>query len=336
MSVHPFSVPQIDRLHVNALLQALVGADIAVFYQTPDLTYSWAENLPEFLKNKWQIACRDSDFMDAYSAESMESIKLQVLATGHPQSIEVRFDQERQQPIWYKFSIDCHRDKTGAILGIIMTGVNVTEIRSREQVLKLLLREVSHRSKNLLAIIQSIATQTAGHSGSIESFLKKFQGRLQSLSQSQDLVTASNWRGAGLRDLVILQAKHYLGEAYRRVDIGGVDPYLFPKAALYVGLALHELIMNSLSFGTLGQEEGRVCVKCYRQREGENAFLLVSWEEEFEPILPEIKKGSSSFGSVLLTKIVPASVGGSAEYEISEEGVFYQLCIPESEISTFR
>jgi len=81
-------------------------------------------------------------------------------------------------------------------MGLITTGVNVTELRMREQVLKILLREVIHCSKNLLAIMQSIAVQTARFSDSVISFLKKFQGRIQSLSHSQDLVTDSNWRGA--------------------------------------------------------------------------------------------------------------------------------------------
>lgn len=81
-------------------------------------------------------------------------------------------------------------------MGLITTGVNVTELRMREQVLKILLREVIHCSKNLLAIMQSIAVQTARFSDSVISFLKKFQGRIQSLSHSQDLVTDSNWKGA--------------------------------------------------------------------------------------------------------------------------------------------
>ncbi|MCR2327014.1 hypothetical protein NSR98_25480, partial [Salmonella enterica] len=85
---------------------------------------------------------------------------------------------------------------------IVTTAVEISELKHREQVLKILLREVSHRSKNLLAIIQSIAMQTARFSGSVDQFLQKFRGRLYSLSNSQDLVTDSNWHGAAFRELL--------------------------------------------------------------------------------------------------------------------------------------
>ena len=84
-----------------------------------------------------------------------------------------------------------------------MTAVDITEQKRREQALRALLREVAHRSKNLLAIIQSIATQTGRYSETVDDFLSRFRGRLQSLASTQDLVTSSDWRGAALQDLVL-------------------------------------------------------------------------------------------------------------------------------------
>ena len=93
--------------------------------------------------------------------------------------------------------------------GIVTTAVETTEQKRREQTLRVLLREVSHRSRNLLAIIQSIATQTGRYSSTIDGFLSGFRGRLQSLASSQDLVTSSNWRGADLGDLLLGQVSRY-------------------------------------------------------------------------------------------------------------------------------
>ena len=101
------------------------------------------------------------------------------------------------------------RGKSGSVSGIVSTIVDVTSQKHREQTLRTLLREVSHRSKNLLAIIQSIATQTGRYSGSIDVFLTRFRGRIQSLASSQDLVTSSNWRGATLSELVAGQVSRY-------------------------------------------------------------------------------------------------------------------------------
>ena len=240
---------QFDDYHIEALMQAIKGADICVFYQTPDLIYKWAKNVPSFLQDRWRTECRDNDFLRSDIAENLETKKLQVLASGEGTATEVRFEENSKQ-IWYKFSIDAHKDKLGNIIGLVMTGVNVSEIRQREQVLKVLLRELSHRSKNLLAIIQSIASQTARFSDSTAIFLKKFQGRIQSLSHSQDLVTDSNWRGAGFYELIRLQTSPYLGTESHRFTIVGDDPYLYPNAALHVGLAIHELLINSFLFAS--------------------------------------------------------------------------------------
>lgn len=331
MLQHAVKNRNIDERRIGALMQAIVGADICVFYQTTDLIYRWAENVPEFLLARWRVDGRDSDFLPADLAERLETKKLQVLATGECATTELRFEHNAQH-IWYKFSIDAHRDDAGHIIGLITTGVNVSEIRQREQVLKVLLREVSHRSKNLLAIIQSIASQTARFSESTVVFLKKFQGRIQSLSHSQDLVTNSNWRGASFFELIQSQTSPYLGTESHRFSIVGDDPYFFPNASLHIGLAIHELLINSLSFGALAQEKGTVTVSCAKQITSDDKLVVaVAWNEKFDPagVLPEDPK--SCFGSAVLEKIVPAALSGNAIYTIDNYGVLYNVKMPETQ-----
>lgn len=322
---------EFDKIQIKALMQAIESSDICIFYQTTDLIYRWAKNIPEFLAEKWQENCRESDFLNPEIIERLETKKLQVIATGECETTEVCFKANDTQ-IWYKFSIDADKDKQGKIIGLITTGVNVSEIKQREQVLKVLLRELSHRSKNLLAIIQSIASQTARFSDTTAKFLKKFQGRIQSLSHSQDLITNSNWSGASFYELIRLQTSLYLGTETHRFTIVGDDPYLFPNAALHVGLAIHELLINSLSFGAMAQEKGTVAVSCNKQVDANNETIVaISWNEKFDPagILPEDPK--SCFGSAVLEKIVPASLNGSAIYDIDNYGVLYLIKMPQSQ-----
>lgn len=323
--------PQIDCDHMGALMQAIHSADICVLYQTPDLVYRWAENLPVILQDKWHEGCRDSDLLSAEIAENMETTKLQILGSSKGTSLEVRLTEE-EEPVWFKFSIDCHRNKNGKIMGLITTGVNVSELRRREQVLKILLREVSHRSKNLLAIMQSIAVQTARFSDNVGSFLTKFQGRIQSMSHSQDLVTDSNWRGALFQDLVRSQASSYVDFENSRFLIKGKNPYLFPGAALHIGLAFHELIINSTSYGALASEQGEVKVTCAVMKpESEDSNVRICWEETFPPADCEEQNWKSRFGSTVLERIVPASVNGEATYEIDCGKVTYRLTMPTSQ-----
>ncbi|WP_273721051.1 MULTISPECIES: PAS domain-containing sensor histidine kinase [unclassified Bartonella] len=336
MIVMPLQKPPMDTSHLSALMQAIRGADICVLYQTTNLVYLWAENLPQHLHNKWRVGCRDSDFFSLDLADNMETIKLQVLATGKMQSIEARFEDMAKQAIWYKFSIDCHRNDHGDIIGIITTGVDISGLRRREQVLKILLREVSHRSKNLLAIIQSIASQTARYTESLQIFLRKFQGRLHSLSHSQDLITDSDWRGAQFRELVQTQALGYFMKETERFSLEGLDPYLFPNAALHIGLAFHELIVNSLSFGALSQEQGNICVRCEIQPNTDGKMqLLITWTEHFAASTVLSSEQKACFGSAVLEKIVPVSVNGSASFQLTEEGIVYRLSVPETYFDIF-
>ncbi|WP_332060267.1 sensor histidine kinase [Bartonella sp. CB74] len=336
MIVTPVPKPPMDKSRLRALMQAICGAGICVLYQTTNLVYLWAENLPKHLHNKWRVGCRDSDFFSLDLADNMETIKLQVLATGKMQTIEARFEDTAKQAIWYKFSIDCHHNDQGEIIGIITTGIDISGLRRREQVLKILLREVSHRSKNLLAIIQSIASQTARYTESLQVFLRKFQGRIHSLSHSQDLITDSDWRGAQFRELVHSQTLGYLMKEKERFSIEGVDPYLFPNAALHIGLAFHELIVNSLSFGALSQEEGNVCVCCEVQTKmNRETQLLITWNENFEAGTLLSTDNQSCFGSAVLEKIVPVSVNGSSSLKLTEKGIFYRLYVPDTYFDTF-
>ncbi|UTO28104.1 PAS domain-containing sensor histidine kinase [Bartonella harrusi] len=336
MMVMPLQKPPIDTSHLSALMQAIRGADICVLYQTTNLDYLWAENLPQHLQNKWRMGCRDSDFFSLELADNMETIKLQVLATGQMHTIEARFEDISKQATWYKFSIDCHRNDNGDIIGIITTGVDISGLRRREQVLKVLLREVSHRSKNLLAIIQSIASQTARYTESLQIFLRKFQGRLHSLSHSQDLITDSDWRGAQFRELVQSQTLGYLIKGTERFSLEGVDPYLFPNAALHIGLAFHELIVNSLSFGALSQEKGSVCIRCEIDTKANGSTqLLITWDENFEVPTPLSSNNQACFGSAVLEKIVPVSVNGYASLKLTETGIVYHLYVPDTYFDIF-
>lgn len=325
------SVPSVERSHISALMQAIHGADIFVLYQTPDLVYQWAENLPSVIGDKWFVGCRDTDFLSESLSKSMVPIKLQALQTGKMQTIEARFENNFKQVLWYKFSIDCHRDDDGQIVGLLTTGVNVSELRRREQVLRALLREVSHRSKNLLAIIQSVAGQTARYTDSLQTFLKKFQGRIQSLSHSQDLVTDSDWRGAHFRELFLSQASGYLGKDTKRFIIEGEDPYLFPGAALHIGLAFHELIINSLSYGALSQQDGFIRVTSkVKNDKNRPTQLCISWYEVFAPDQSPENDRKACFGSAVLEKIVPVSVNGTASLEFTDDGVVYHLSLPDT------
>ena len=321
-----------DASRLRSLLRAVRNSNVCVLYQTPDLIYAWGENIPAYWQEKWKAGGQDCDFIFSTSMSRLEHAKRTALETGTAQNVELAIN-DGDKLRWIEFHIDCDRDYDGTIIGLVTTALEISELKRREQVLKTLLREVSHRSKNLLAIVQSIATQTARFTDSVDDFLLKFRGRIQSLSYSQDLVTDSNWHGALFLDLVHSQIEKYIDMQDERLTIKGDNPYLFPGAALHVGLALHELIINATSFGGLSIPYGRVIVSAKIQKNDNGDDELIFHWNETNPSMPEVKH-DPRFGSAVLQRIVPSAVGGHAEYRVDGSGAVYSLIVPAEQFDS--
>ena len=312
----------------RGLLRALRNTRIVVIYQRGDLSALWAQNLPEGWAQNGDILGKvDSDFLPGPMAERVMELKRGVLTSGKSEIIEFH-EGLAHGDRWYDMWIDADTNETGEIVGVVTTMVEVTERKRREQTLRSLLREVSHRSKNLLAIIQSIASQTGRNATSIDSFLNRFRGRLHSLSASQDLVTSSNWRGAMLSELIEDQVGRFREQDDDSIRFQGVDVYLNPNAALHIGLALHELVINSLSHGTLARPGGHVLLEAAfspGSADEKGPALILSWSEPTGAgELPDRK----DFTSLALERVVPASLNGHAKFEVSDGRFGYQLEVP--------
>lgn len=323
---HPESSVEMGR----SLLRALNNTGISVLYQDPELRVLWARNVPPSWSTGDLFGATDDQFLPAAEAQRLIAAKKAVLESGHPQSLEINVPGDGGAK-WFNIWIDADRSE-GLVGGVVTTAVDITEQKRREQTLRTLLREVSHRSKNLLAIIQSVATQTGRYSGTIDGFLTRFRGRLQSLASSQDLVTSSNWRGADLRELVDGQVSRYTADPARSVLLKGVNPFLNPNAALHIGLALHELAVNSVSYGALARADGHVTLTAGivpaqdNDLPGERSLSLV-WTEDIAPNGGNLR--NKRFGSVALERVVPASLDGVASLKVGPDVLEYRLLVPE-------
>ena len=309
-----------------SLSAALRNANIAVMFQNASLVFVWAENAPRHWGGGAPLGKTDTDLLPPEAASEMTTAKTAILAGGQSSKLEIEVpgsDGAR----WYDIWLDPHSGDDGAIDGVITTAIEITEQKLREQTLRTLLREVSHRSKNLLAIIQSIAAQTGRYSGTIGEFLTRFRGRLQSLSSSQDLVTSSNWRGADLNHLVAGQVARYCAEPARNIRLTGDNPYLNPNAALHVGLALHELAVNSVSYGALSSPDGFVSIDV-RSAPGNAApgAMELLWSEAMPP--GGAKLDRKRFGTVALERVVPASLNSTASLGAENGMLSYRLLLP--------
>ena len=201
----------------------------------------------------------------------------------------------------------------------------------RNAQLDIVSRELSHRTKNLLAVIQSIARRSFAVDPSESRNVRTFLDRLQGLAISHDLLVHANWSGVSLKELVLEHLKPFVGANDGAVEIDGPILEVSPAAAQNFGLALHELATNSAKYGALkGDARGlRISWTLSQGKDGE--VLDFRWSEIVELASPVVGRGG--FGSQLLDNIVGASVGGSTSYRVTEGRVDWQLTAPLDRIS---
>ena len=309
------------------LIRALLRSGVCAILEDECSNYLFVANLLE----AWQLPAdalpTDLLLFGPELAAQLGELKAEVRRSGEPGQIEVHQEPDS----YYQFIVEPLPSPDDEV-DLMTTIIELSEERRREKALRTLLREVSHRSKNLLAIIQSIAAQTARHSQTIEAFVQKFRGRLYSLSLSQDLVTDSLWRGATLADLVNEQVRRYLPEAAGNVELHGGEHMFSPNAALHIGLALHELIINALTHGSLTTSGSGVVVSCTTSRKDGMQMVTFEWTEQRQADasrhVADDGEETPHFGRSILERILPASVSGTASYELTAEEVVYRLEFP--------
>jgi two-component sensor histidine kinase len=327
--VHPLTWQQAgqsdDKLR-EFLMPALVDLGATIIIQNCRQDYLLFANLPDIWAVEHVGAPSDASLFGPDVAAKLSQLKQNMTEPGRKGTIEVTVGSDQV----YEFRVQAVEFENGG-LHLVTTIVDRSEERHRERLLRALLREVSHRSKNLLAIIQSIALQTARYSGSLELFLNKFRGRLYSLSQSQDLITDSSWRGAYFFELVQQQTEKYLPENKHLVSVTGDNVLLTPNASLHLGLALHELIVNAVSHGSILRSGRAIDVTCTRLHVSGSDSLEVVWDEILDPTYIADRSEDAlkaNFGSTVLERVVPASVNGKAIYAISSGHISYRLVFP--------
>lgn len=315
--------PEEHRLR-DFVIPGLVDLKLCFIVQSPAGEILYIANVPA----PWQLdtSCEPNmaGIFGSEIAERLARAKDRLETAGDRAVVEIMAGAEQI----FEFRLQAVA-AGGSAIHHLTTLVDRSEERHRERLLKALLREVSHRSKNLLAIIQSLALQTARHSRSLDVFLQKFRGRLYSLAQSQDLITDSSWRGAGVFSLIREQTEKYLPENSDLVQVTGDDVLLTPNAALHIGLALHELVVNAVIHGGLLINGKPVRVSCRRIANGDEADIEIVWEEMLTAASRQaLESREAHFGSTVLERVVPASVAGKAEYSIGGDVIRYAISFP--------
>lgn len=227
--------------------------------------------------------------------------------------------------VWVHKFVLLLKDRQNRPINIVALLTDMTERKRQEEQIRLLMREVNHRSKNLLAVVQSVARQTASY-GDPQSFAQRFSERLQGLAASHDLLVHNSWQGVGIEELVRSQLAHFKDLVGGRISLAGPQLHINASAAQGLGMALHELSVNAGKYGALSNDAGRVSIIWQADGgTGEERFSL-AWRESGGPAVTVPDR--SGLGRVILTRLAQQSLGADVTLDFAAEGLSWRLTSP--------
>ncbi len=241
--------------------------------------------------------------------------------------IENRCLSKEGKVSWVHKHVSLLRDGAGRPANVITLATNVTERKQHEEQIDLLLREVNHRSKNLLSLVQAIAQQTINTKP--DDFLPRFQARVQALAAGHDILVGNKWKGADLHEVARSQLAHFRDLMDKRITLAGPPVFASAAAAQALGMAFHELATNATKYGALSDESGHVELGWKTDRDAEgNEVFSIAWTESGGP--PVTAPSSSGFGSTVICRLAERSLNAKVELTYARMGLSWRLECPRS------
>jgi PAS domain S-box-containing protein len=215
------------------------------------------------------------------------------------------------------------RNAEGKVVGSSSITRDITKRKRAEEREKMLMAELDHRVKNVLARVDMVAMSSRNGSSSIDEFSLSLKGRIQSMATAHALLSQKGWSGAPLETLVRNQLAPYTAA---NIAVYGTELILTPAATQAMGMVLHELVTNAVKYGALSVLTGRVTVSWDRASNGHATNLVFAWREFGGP--PVAVEAKSGYGTQLIRGLVPHELGGTVDLEFAPEGVSCRIEFP--------
>jgi two-component sensor histidine kinase/DNA-binding response OmpR family regulator len=246
-----------------------------------------------------------------------------LLEHGEPHQAEFRVRRPNGEIRWCASIAAASLDGSGKVIRVSGVTMDITERKEAEERQALLAREVDHRAKNAMAIVQSIVRLTK--SANIASYVSIIEGRIKALSRAHALLSSSRWQGADLGNLIDEELAPYRSAHAERLDISGPKVLLEPTKAQTLALALHELATNAAKYGALSSSAGKLGVRWELQDDA----LVIHWHESAGP--ETHKPAVTGFGTQIITGSIDRQLGGKTEFEWLPSGLRCTLTVPRGE-----
>ncbi len=315
------------RVMADVLAGAMLKSPITVFSQDKDLKFIFTHNLPPGI-NADILGKTDLEILEPDAASKTIPLKRAAIESGEVGRIEIPI-QNNGRTRWYDLTVEQFKDAAGEV-GSVSIAYDITEIKENKERLFALMQEVTHRSKNLLAVAQSIAQQTALRGGTIQEYVRRFSGRLKALADAQDVLVKSDWTGASLEDLLASQLSILPKASRANVKITGVPVLLTSDAAQNLCLAIHELTLNAAEHGALCKPEGRVDIHWEIKENDGKTELCFDWLETGGPRVEAPSK--PGFGRLMVETVLSKALSANTSLDFLPSGVECRVRMPASSI----
>lgn len=312
-----------------SLSDALAGTGITLYARDREMAYHWICN-PTWADKPNATKSPSTGLVLPPFEDKLAALHRAALEQSRPVRGELSIGSGDEQR-WFELNVQPGILSNGSpgTVGLI---ADVTKYRDQEAAFRLHMQETTHRAKNLLAVVQSIARLSVKSLALPNSVADVFTARIQALASAHDLLVREDWQGISLADLVANQINQLtVGSAASRVEHMGPRLLLRPTAVQTLALALHELAENSAKYGSLSAAGGRVIVswEAAQMPDCRPGYRLI-WQESGGPVVrPPIHRG---FGYEILERLTPRGLRGDAQSFYLPDGYRWELYFPQSNI----
>jgi two-component sensor histidine kinase len=226
---------------------------------------------------------------------------------------------------WVAVDASIIRDQRGALVGLLGVTRDITDRKRAEEHQHILNAELDHRVKNVLATVNTIAARTMDASSSIHHFVASLDGRIRSMARTHELLSATQWQGISVLDLVRRELAPYATKGNTEID--GPNVVLKAEVGQALGMVLHELATNAAKHGALSTQNGRVSIRWHQRLDGNpRPNLVLDWREVGGPSV--VAPSNSGFGMSTIRDLIPYEFGGAVDLAFAPAGVQCRLELP--------
>jgi PAS domain S-box-containing protein len=214
---------------------------------------------------------------------------------------------------------------------LVASAVDVTARYESEETQRLLMRELDHRMKNTLQVIQAIVRRTARSHATVDKFEQSLIGRVNAMSRAHELLAQEHWLGADIGTILREEMANF--DPGKAIALEGPGVRLSPKAALSFALVAHELGTNASKYGALSSPGGKVTIRWHVDRSGDEPSFVLQWHESGGP--PVVPPNDRGFGSMLIERSIAYELDGNAKLDYRPDGLVCTIIAPLRTVRPF-